>query len=296
VGVTAVLGGWLLSALHRINGGWRRAKLSKGKGGRPPRSLVKLFKLRYVKGVVSRKEQASALGVSEQVVSNYWWRLKKRIPNSDYLFNNQNSSLRPPICPECLSPTLMEDHDRGEVVCTTCGAVADEIDELSDDLPFDTTYALTNHLAFGKSLGGTLPGKQLYKVLALGPNGTKDLPIRSTQIQVLSSAMEPPVVKTMLNYGSRMLKELGLDRDEDACHVLSDEYGKSVRMVAAFLQVSKMKVQPHLVARAALYHLLIQLYPEKAEDARWRFPFQERHLELVEQLALLTNRAEAKKG
>jgi hypothetical protein len=254
--------------------------------------LVKLFKLRYVKGVVSRKEQASALGVSEQVVSNYWWRLKKRIPNFDYLTDNQNS-LRPPICPECLSTTLMEDHDRGEVVCTTCGAVVDEIDELSGDLPFDTTYALTNHLAFGKSLGGTLPSNQLYKVLAKAPEGIKDLPIRSAQIQVMSNAVEPPVVRRMLNYGSQMLKQLYLDRDEDECHKLSDQYGKLVRTAAAFLQVSKLKVQPHLVARAALYHVLIQLYPERAETARWMFPFPERCLTLVEQLSVLVRKAEA---
>jgi len=199
------------------------------------------------------------------------------------------------LCPECFEESVEFDAESGERVCRRCGLVVEEyLDQFSDDLPFDTTYALTNHLAFGKSLGGTLPMKQLYKVLAQAPEGTKDLPIRSTQIQVLANAVEPPVVKTMLNYGSRMLKELGLDRDEDACHVLSDEYGRCVRTVAAFLQVSRMRVQPHVVARAALYHILIQLYPEKAEPARWAFPFQERHLQLVEQLALLARRAETK--
>jgi hypothetical protein len=105
--------------------------------------------------------------------------------------------------------------------------------------------------------------------------------------------VEPPVVKRMLDYGSKMLKQLNLDRDEAECHILSDEYGKLVRTVAAFLGVSKLKVQPHLVARAALYHLLIQLYPEKAETARWMFPFPERCLTLVEQLSVLVRKAEA---
>ena len=255
----------------------------KGKGGRPPRSLVALHYLLEREPLASNRVLAERLGVKVETLYTYKGRLQRNFVDIDK------------ICPECFEESIVRDEETGERVCRRCGLVVGEyLGQLSDDLPFDTTYALTNHLAFGKSLGGTLPRKQLYKVLALGPSGTKDLPIRSTQIQVMSSAVEPPVVKAMLSYGSMMLKELGLDRDEDTCHVLSDEYGKCVRTVAAFLQVSRVKVQPHLVARAALYHILIQLYPEKAEAARWRFPFQEHHLELVEQLALLARRVETK--
>lgn len=256
-----------------------------GKGGRHPRSLVALHYLLEREPLASNRVLAEKLGVKVETLYAYKCRLQRGFVNLDK------------TCPECLEESVVVDEESGESVCRRCGLVVGEyLEQLSSDLPFDTTYALTNHLAFGKSLGGTLPRNKLHEVLAKAPAGTKDLPIRSTQIQVLSGAVEPPVVKAMLSYGSKMLKGLGLDRDEDVCHVLSDEYGKRVRTVAGFLQVSRVEVQPHLVARAALYHILIQLYPEKAEDARWRFPFQERHLELVEQLALLAKRAEAKKA
>ena len=259
-----------------------RAKLSKGKGGRPPRSLVTLHYLLEREPLTPNKVLAERLGVNIHTIEQYKYRLSRGFVDLDK------------ICPECLKPTVAFDEERGERVCRSCGYVVESVPQLSEDLPFDTTYALTNHLAFGKSLGGTLPPDQLYKVIAQAPEGIKDLPIRSAQIQVLSSAVEPPVVRRMLDYGSKMLKQLNLDRDEAECHELSDQYGRCIRAVAAFLQVSKLKVQSHLVARAALYHLLIQLYPEKAETARWMFPFPERCLTLVEQLAVLMRRVEAK--
>jgi ribosomal protein S27E len=253
-----------------------------GRRGRPPRQLVKLYGLLLKNPLASNEELAKELGVRTETVSLYRWRLER---NSVSLYK---------ICPECMRETVVLDEERGERACRSCGYVVESVPQFSDDLPFDTTYALTNHLAFGKSLGGTLPLDQLYKVLAQAPEGITDLPIRSAQIQVLSSAVEPPVVRRMLDYGSRMLKQLGLDRDTDECHILSDQYGRCIRTAAAFLQVSKMKAQPHLVARAALYHILIQLYPEKAETARWIFPFPERCLTLVEQLDVLVRRVEAK--
>ena len=257
--------------------------MSKGKGGRPPKSLVALHYLLEREPLTPNKVLAEKLGVGLRTIYKYKSRLSRNFVHVDK------------TCPECLMESVELDSKTGERVCKRCGLVVGEYleEQLSDDLPFDTTYALTNHLAFGKSLGGTLPLDQLYKVLAKAPEGIKDLPIRSAQIQVLSSAVEPPIVKRMLDYGSKMLKQLNLDRDEAECHELSDQYGRCIRTVAAFLQVSKMKVQPHLVARAALYHLLIQLYPEKAETARWMFPFPERCLTLVEQLAVLVRKAEA---
>ncbi len=108
------------------------------------------------------------------------------------------------------------------------------------------------------------------------------------------SAVDPPVVKLMLNYGSKAMKELGLDRDDDVCHVLSDQYGRVIRQVAAYIQISKMHVQPHLVARAALYHALISLYSENAESARASFPFDRRHLKFVQQVVAIMKTAEEK--
>jgi len=254
-------------------------------GGRPRKNREREILLLAELGF-DRAQIAKATGLKRKTLRNYLYGIRKAngsVPNTVLKTSRKCS---------CGSTEILFDRENGEVVCTKCGLVLSSVESLDNRLPFDTTYALTNHLAFGKSLGGTLPRKELYEVLARGPKGTEDLPIRSTQIQVMSSAVDPPVVKTMLNYGSRIMTELGLNRDDDVCHVLSDQYGRIIRTAAAFLQVSKMRVQPHMVARAALYHILIQLYPVKAEQA-WRdYPFSNRHLRFIEQLAGITKKVE----
>ena len=256
-------------------------------GGRPRKNRNREILLLAELGF-SREQIAKATGLKKSTLRVAFSRIRKGENVSKNVSKNKTR-----VC-QCGSEEVYFDRENGEAVCSKCGLVLSSREDFENKLPFDTTYALTNHLAFGKSLGGTLPRKSLFQVLARAPAGTKDLPIRSTQIQVMSSAVDPPVVKTMLNYGSKAMKELGLDRDEDLCHLLSDQYGRVIRTVAAFLQISKAHVQPHLVARAALYHILIQLYPEKAERARRDYPFGERHLKLVEQLAAIMRNVEEK--
>jgi predicted RNA-binding Zn-ribbon protein involved in translation (DUF1610 family) len=238
----------------------------------------------------NREQIADATGLKRSSLRRYIYAIRE---SNDKIADN--ISKRPRKCSSCGGMEITFDRENGEAVCTKCGLVQYTRDDFENKLPFDTTYALTNHLAFGKSLGGTLPRNDLFTVLARGPLGTKDLPIRSTQIQVMMSAVDPPVVKLMLNYGSGVMKELGLDRDEQVCHVLSDQYGRVVRQVAAIIQTGKVHVQPHLVARAALYHLLISLYPENAENARSTFPFDRRHLKFVQQVVRMMKRVEEKK-
>ena len=77
----------------------------------------------------------------------------------------------------------------------------------------------------------------------------------------------------MLSYGSRILKDLDLDRDTDSCHILADRYGRLLRKLGAFMTISKIRIQPHMVARATLFYLLCRTDPEKAREARRRYPF-----------------------
>lgn len=261
------------------------SSLGSSSGGRPRKNRSHEILLLAELGF-SRDQIAKATGLKKSTLRVAFSRIRKGENVSKNVSKNKTR-----VC-QCGSEEVYFDRENGEVVCTKCGLVLSSVESFENRLPFDTTYALTNNLAFGKSLGGTLPRKKLYEVLAKGPKGTKDLPIRSTQIQVMSSAVDPPVVKTMLNYGSKVMTELGLNRDDDVCHVLSDQYGRIIRTVAAYLQISKARVQPHLVARAALYHILIQLYEGKAEQARRNYPFSNRHLQFVEQLAAITRKVE----
>jgi hypothetical protein len=62
-------------------------------------------------------------------------------------------------CPECFSEDLV---DAGaEIVCKNCGYVVEERQFMSQNLEYGTTYALTSDVVNGKSLGGTLPMKEL---------------------------------------------------------------------------------------------------------------------------------------
>jgi len=262
--------------------------LGSSSGGRPRKNREREILLLVELGL-SREQIAKATGLKKSSLRVYFSNIRKKNGEAVKTVNKTVNKTR--LC-QCGSEEVYFDRENGEVVCTKCGLVLSSVESFENRLPFDTTYALTNNLAFGKSLGGTLPRKELYKVIARGPEGTNDLPIRSTQIQVMSSAVDPPVVRTMLSYGSKIMTELGLNRDDDVCHVLSDQYGKVIRTVAAFIQISQTRVQPHLVARAALYHVLIQLYPVKAEQA-WRdYPFSDHHLRFVEQLVGITRKVE----
>lgn len=246
-----------------------------GRRGPPPKQLAKLCFLLAENPYLTNQELAEKLGVAPSSVKRYKNRLKKLVYQGWTSF-----------CPECLQPSVIYDPEQGEYVCTKCGLVLD-YQAFLNSLPFGTeeqpnTFALTSHIAFGKSLGDTMPRKYLFRVLARvnDENGRRDkLPVR--QIQVITETFDPPLVKSMLNYGSRLLKQLDFDGDTERNHVFADEYGRLLRKLAAFLMVGKLKVQPHLVARAALYYLLSKTDGERAEEAKKMFPFNEKHLRIV---------------
>jgi ribosomal protein L37AE/L43A len=260
-----------------------------GERGPRPAQLSRLFKLEYSEGIRDAGKVAGILGVSKKTVYHYRWKLRKRL---EKLAKNslQVSDSETVVCPECLEPTLIEDCETGEWVCRRCGLVTRQTENFSRNLPFDTTYAFTSNIVFGRSLGGTAPN-HLYKVLAKAPAERKDLPIRSRQIKIIQNAVDPPVVKRMLNYGSNMLKDLGMHQDTEKHHLLAHRCGSLLREIAAFLQISKLNVQSYLVTRAAVYYLLKQLKPDKAEEARLRFPFKPRYLCMVEKLVELKREA-----
>ena len=134
--------------------------------GPPPESLIRLYYAMKNNPLVSDEELAKELEVKVNTVKNYKWRLGKKLANGLQVSR---------YCPNCLEETVFFDKEAGERVCRKCGLVTERAENFSDSLPWDTTYAFTSNIAFGKSLGGTAP-KRLYKVIAKGPNGTKDLP------------------------------------------------------------------------------------------------------------------------
>ena len=135
--------------------------------------------------------------------------------------------------------------------------------KFSRDLPFGSeeapnTFALTSYIAYGKSLGSTMPRSHLYRVIAKVSAENKDWkqPVPIRQIQAIAETVDPAIVRSMLNYGSRVLKSLGYDGDTDKNHMLADRYGRLLRKIATYIMVSKESLQPYQAARAALFYLL----------------------------------------
>jgi hypothetical protein len=234
-----------------------------GKRGPKPRQLAKLFQLKYLEGINDQYVLADKLDVKLETVNRYERRLKRKLIRKLGHVSPERLHF---VCPECLEAKMFEDHETGERVCRNCGLVVERAPTFSVNLPFDTTYALTSNIAFGKSLGNTIRPKELYKVIAKGPSGRKDLPIRATQIQVITSAVDPPKVRSILSYGSKLLRDLGLDRDTDFNHVFADRYGRLLRLSASIIEVSKLKLQPYLMARAILYQMLQKTDEKKARE------------------------------
>jgi len=236
--------------------------------GPPPRQLAKLFRLKYLEGITDQHVLAEKLDVKLETVNRYDRRLKRKLVRKLGQVSPDRLCF---VCPECLEARIVEDPETGERVCTACGYVEGRVE--SRGLPWDTTYAFTSNIAFGKSLGGTAP-RRLFKVIAKAPNGTEDLPLRARQIQIVASAVDPPKVRNLLDYGSKLLREIGMDEDTEFNHLFADHYGRLLRKIGAFLQVSGMNVQGYMVARAALWHLLdVAGLHGKASLIREKFPF-----------------------
>jgi len=254
--------------------------------GAPPKSMIKLFHLLRKIPFLPDEEIADELGIKRSTVRNYKWRLSKKIATGVAYFD---------YCPECFQKSVVLDRETGEYVCTSCGFVVEEDGaNISKDIPFGTeenpnTFALTSNIAYGKSLGFTMPKSHLFRVVVenakknrsprVGDDGKIPIPIR--QMQAVTQMVDPPIVRSLLNYGSRLMKAVGLDRDTDRDHALADRYGRLLRKIGAYIMVSKSSLQPYRAARAALFYVLSTADPEKAGEFREKFPFDAKYLKLV---------------
>jgi len=117
-------------------------------------------------------------------------------------------------CPECLRNEFVEIYETGETVCKNCGLVLSKAAEFDTRLPFNTTYALESSLAAGKSLGSTISGKGLFKVLAKAPSGTKDLGLRARHIRIMTETSEHPQLARLLKDAYSLSKRFDVENDK----------------------------------------------------------------------------------
>ncbi|MEM4727263.1 MAG: winged helix-turn-helix domain-containing protein [Candidatus Bathyarchaeia archaeon] len=237
-----------------------------GVRGRRPKSLTRLFWLLRENPHLSNAELAQKLGVKPRTVSHYRWDLKRI---------SQSSMIAKYPCPECYTFSVVQ--VGGDLVCQRCGLTVEEAAAAVHRLPFGETYAWVSHLAFGKSLGDTLPANRLHEVLARSPAGRRNLASRLRAVRGVSNAVDPPTVKRLLELGSRMMKDLGLDADTVRNHLIADELGRRLRRLGNIIQAGLVDAYLPGVAAATLYVTLLRLHPSVSEEARRRFPFNEGH-------------------
>ena len=219
-----------------------------GKRGPAPESLSRLFTLKYQEGITDRQVLAGKLGVSVKIIYEYENRLEKKLVDKIQQVSEDRLQL---ICPSCLEAKVCEDPEIGERVCHNCGLVLPS-DERDERLPFDTTYALESDLAVGKSLGGSLPRKSLYQILARSDNGSEDLGIRARHIRVMAETNDPPSLVKMLGKAYDVSKHFNLEGD----FIFNNDLGKNVRR--AFWLARELEININSAAETAFWVTLCQ--------------------------------------
>ena len=222
--------------------------------GPPPKQLIRMFWRLRENPHLTDLELSNCLNIAPETISLYKWRLR----NLKYDISS--------FCPNCFEKSTWQDRENGERVCKSCGLVVETCPSTVHTLPFDLTFQPSNNLAFGRGVGSQLSYGSTYRVLAKTRKGEekKNVPIR--QILAVVEQVDPPMVRSMLNYASRVLKGLGLDRDTDECHLLADYVGGMVRQAASVLSLGRWKVKPYLLVRAIVYYCLTKHKPSKTGE------------------------------
>jgi hypothetical protein len=224
----------------------------------PPFSVLKLlFSLKYVRGVSDVSILSREIGCSERAVESIDMALTEHLKRKVGVVTQERLEL---ICPECLEAKVFYDPERKERVCGNCGCVLEQLADYDESLPYDLTYALTSDLAYDKSLGGTLNGKALMRVIAQSPasevlakNGNIDLGLRARMIKILTERFEPPALTSALKRAYDLSKAYDLEADKTFNHTL----GKNVRK--AFL-ICSLLGKPFTYRGVAETCFLLTLY------------------------------------
>lgn len=188
------------------------------------------------------------------------------------------------ICPEDFSPL---ERQGTEIVCLKCGLVV-EREMFSNVIPFGSESTPGNLIADGKGLGNTLYEKGTWSVIAKGTGSNQDLPLRARQTMIVTQRHEHPRIACLLRLGRRRCAEWGFAdiKEERKAIIFSNEYGKILRNVGAFLVIRNLRTSPKRVSDACLVIALSLLnYPFMARAARERYKLEERFLEQIQVLS-----------
>lgn len=244
---------------------------------------------------------AETLGVKRSSVAQYMWRLGLRLSvdgasTISEVFLERNRAF---ICPECLEMSVKI---VGVMrVCRRCGLELGSwsLDEphtraglpLDDSLPFDTTYALTAEMSLGRSLGGTLPSGQTHRVIVRSPTGRTDAGLEARYMNIIHESSDSPTVKKVIEYGSGLLKSLGLDDD----HELGKVFGGNLRKLGAYLEAKRV-TRTHRWVHALLAWVLSDAAPRVYRQVGDRLRYGEDEAEAIRLWFMLDEIATPRSG
>jgi len=188
------------------------------------------------------------------------------------------------ICPFCFGKLQMKD---GEKVClsynddgniVSCGFSV-RVFHLCGSVPYGEERSRVNSLKFNKAQCDTLGEKGTFCVLAHGPQGTLDLPIRSIHIRALTQINEPPKLKRMLSLGQKLSRDWGFDHyEEDRTIVFSNIFGNMLRRVGGFLILNGLKFNMPKVVNGCFILSLREVAGETRLSAEWMEKLQNLHV------------------
>jgi hypothetical protein len=196
--------------------------------------------------------------------------LKKHIPEELLIDSG--------LCPSCFAE-LQETVD-GAKVCPHCafefwngGQIEDNRiplpqEEGYNDGHMEGSYSPENWLAFNKNLGvgQWISRHALCRIIARKNGGSnEDLGVRATELKILTSIADHPKIVKLLEIGSELCKKFCMDTDRNEYIVFSNELGKALRKIGAYLIVKGDTPEINLPSTAkAVFVLLVRKYfPDK---------------------------------
>jgi len=159
------------------------------------------------------------------------------------------------LCPLCASDLKER---TGEKVCLNCGFARNSI-HFRSSIPINETRTPENYLAYNKGLGNTLGEKGLFCVLAHSI-GTKDLPIRAKQINIITQKWEHPKILTMKKLGRNLAHQWGFDNHkENRSIIFSNYFGRMLKKIGAYMVLAGINASLKQIVNACFVLSLRQI-------------------------------------
>lgn len=129
----------------------------------------------------------------------------------------------------------------------------------------------------------TLTGQPIHRVVGHVKEGADRTDVKN--IRIMSTSIDPPILKILDNYGAYMLGSMRPNIESELSAKVLKQYHREMRIFVYYPQIiTESDLELYIVARTVLYHCLKHLCPARAEDSRRKFWFDDSDLIVVEEV------------